>query len=85
MKFKIKYILPILLISTLVVLGCLTSQFKQSRADDSSPTAVVPENEDSLLGNMSRDAKEYLAVLCADNNIELNIKEDTYIGWYYDC
>lgn len=85
MKLKIKYILPILLILTLIVPGCSTSRLPQSDADDSYPTDAVSENEDGLFVNMSRDAKEYLAAFCADNNIELNIKEDTYIGWYYDC
>lgn len=79
---KIKYILPILLILTLIVLGCSVSQLLQSGDDDSNPPTVVSE-EDRLLGNLSRDAKAYLADFCADNNIELNIKEDTYIGWYY--
>lgn len=84
MKLKTKYILPILLILTLIVLGCSALQLLQSGADDSTPPDAVLENEDDPLVNMSRDTKEYLAALCADNNIELNVKEDTYIGWYYD-
>lgn len=84
MKLKIKYILPILLILTLIVLDCSASRLPQSVADDSYPPNAVSENEGGLLVNMSRDAKDHLAALCADNNIKLNIKEDTYIGWYYD-
>lgn len=84
MKLKTKYILPILLILTLIVSICSVSQLLQSGADDSTPPDAVLENEDDPLVNMSRDTKEYLAALCADNNIELNVKKDTYIGWYYD-
>lgn len=69
---------------TLIFPGCSNSQLPQSGVDDFNPPATVSENEDSLLGNMSRDVKEYLATLCADNNIEFSIKEDTYIGWYYN-
>lgn len=85
MKLKTKNILPILLILTLIAPGCSTSQLPKNDADDSYPPDAVSENEDGLLVNMTRGAKEYLAAFCADNNIELNIKEDTYIGWYYDC
>ncbi len=84
MKLQTKYIFPILIILTLIVTGCSASQLPQSRIDDSNSHVAVLKNDDSLLADMSHDAKKYLAVLCADNNIELNIKEDTYIGWYYD-
>ncbi len=68
----------------LIVPGFSTSRLPHSGTDDLYPPDAVLESEDGLLVNISRNAKEYLAALCADNNIELNIKEDTYIGWYYD-
>lgn len=84
MKLKTKYILLVLLIITLIFPSCSASKLQQGGADDSTPSADVSENEDSLLGNMSRDTKMYLADFCADNDINLNIKEDVLINWYYD-
>ena len=86
MKSKTTFFLPILLILTLIISGCSASRSSQIGVDDPEFSAVESDNsdnEDSRLSDMSRDTKKYLADLCADNDINLDIKEDVHIGWYY--
>lgn len=74
----------------LIVFVCLQLNQHQNNAETS---AAVSENEDGnvsedekdpRLHDLSKDAEEYLAAICAENNIDLNIGEDASIcGDYY--
>ncbi len=93
MKFRTKYLLLallMLLIILLIVFVCLHLNQHQNNTETS---AAVSENEDGdvsedekdlRLSDLSKDAEKYLAVICAENNIDLNIGEDASIcGDYY--
>lgn len=94
MKFKTKNLLLALLILIVLILAvfvCL--KLSQHNQNNDGPSVAVSNNEDDTIPDdegdpifreLSNDVTEYLAVVCAENNIDLDIDEVVSIGGYYD-